>query len=180
VVEVVVTRWSRETVDAMGMLTCVMLPRDYDSQDCSIARSLEVLGERWTLLIVREALLGTTRYDEFLERLGAPTNTLAKRLAHLVDLEILEKRAYRNGRQRFEYVLTDKGRALGTVVESLREWGDEYLADGGPPVQVRHTACGGEVEVELRCKKCGDQLRAGDLTLRHRVRRKPRKLASVA
>jgi DNA-binding HxlR family transcriptional regulator len=158
-----------------------MLPSEYDSQDCSIARSLEVLGERWTLLVVREALLGTTRYDEFLERLGAPTNTLAKRLVHLVDLGVLEKQPYRNGRQRYEYVLTEKGRALGTVVESLREWGDEHLSEGHPPVQVRHSSCGGEVEVELRCKKCGDRLRAGDLVHRHRVRRdKNPKLAPAA
>jgi DNA-binding HxlR family transcriptional regulator len=94
---------------------------------CSIARSLEVLGEKWTLLVVREAFFGLTRFSEFRSALGIASDILTNRLATLVEIGVMEKRSYREGgsRERFSYHLTESGRALRVVLASLKEWGDE-------------------------------------------------------
>jgi DNA-binding HxlR family transcriptional regulator len=139
-----------------------MLPRHYDSQVCSVARTLEVVGDRWTMLILRDVLLGVGRFDEFQRRLGIARNTLTDRLQRLVDDGVLERRRYQERPERFEYRLTDKGRDLWPVVVSMMKWGDRYLAPDGPPRIVRHRDCGGEIDEHLSCQRCGQRLWAGD------------------
>jgi DNA-binding HxlR family transcriptional regulator len=113
-----------------------VLKRDYEGQDCSIARALEVVGERWTLLIVRDAFLGLHRFDEFRESLGIASNVLTDRLNRLVDEDILERVRYSKRPERYEYRLTTKGRDLSVALAGLRQWGDTYLSKQ-PPVALR-------------------------------------------
>ena len=114
-----------------------MLKREYD-QVCSIARTLEVLGERWTLLVIRDVFNGNRRFDQIQENLGVARNVLSARLAWLVDEDILEKRAYQERPPRYEYFLTEKGLDLWPVMMSLLDWSDRHLADPvGPPMLVR-------------------------------------------
>jgi DNA-binding HxlR family transcriptional regulator len=134
---------------------CV-LPRTYDEQTCSIARALEIVGDRWTLLVHRDAYLGMKRFQEFEEELGAPKKVLTDRLQRLVDEGILERRLYQSRPARHEYLLTDKGRGLWRVLAHLLMWGDEhYVGEAGPPRLLRHRECGGRLDYSLRCKKCG-------------------------
>jgi DNA-binding HxlR family transcriptional regulator len=114
-----------------------MLKRDYEGQVCSVARALEVVGERWTLLIVRDAFLGLRRFDEFQENLGIARNVLTDRLNRLVEEGILERVRYSERPERFEYVLTRKGRDLQLALAGLRQWGDAYLSDKPPRVLRR-------------------------------------------
>src|SRR3954453_13384085 len=138
---------------------CV-LPRTYDEQVCSIARSLEVVGDRWTLLIIRDAFLGLRRFREFEEALAAPKNFLSERLQRLVDEGILERRLYQERPERHEYVLTANGRGLWRVLAQLMMGGDEhYSGDAGPPRLLRHRGCGGRLDYSLRCKKCGVEVK---------------------
>ena len=112
-----------------------MLNRDYDGQNCSIARALEVVGERWTLLIVRDAFLGVRRFEEFQESLGIARNVLTDRLNRLVDEEILERVSY--SERRYEYRLTKRGRDLDIALAGLRQWGDKYISEKPPTVLRR-------------------------------------------
>jgi DNA-binding HxlR family transcriptional regulator len=138
---------------------CV-LPRTYDEQVCSIARALEIVGDRWTLLVIRDAFLGKKRFQEFEEELGAPKKVLTDRLQRLVEEGILERRPYQQRPERHEYVLTDKGRGLWRVLAHLLMWGDEhYAGEAGPPRLLRHRECGGRLDYSLRCKKCGAEVR---------------------
>jgi DNA-binding HxlR family transcriptional regulator len=114
-----------------------MLRRDYEGQNCSIARALEVVGERWTLLIVRDAFLGLRRFDEFQENLGIARNVLADRLNRLVEEGILERVRYSERPERYEYRLTAKGRELNIALAGLRQWGDKYLSDKPPRLMRR-------------------------------------------
>jgi DNA-binding HxlR family transcriptional regulator len=139
-----------------------VLPRHYDTQVCSIARSLEVVGDRWTMLVVRDLMLGVHRFDDFQRRLGIARNTLTDRLQRLVDDGIVSRRRYQERPERFEYHLTRKGVDLWPVVVSLMKWGDRYLAPGGPPRVIRHRDCGGEVDEHLSCVRCGQRLWAWD------------------
>jgi DNA-binding HxlR family transcriptional regulator len=156
-----------------------VLPSNYDTQDCSVARTLEILGERWTLLIVRDALHGVTRYDDFLARLGAPTSTLARRLDQLVDAGILARHSYETRPPRREYRLTCKGRELATLIAALREWGDRHLSPGGPPADYTHRGCGGAAIIEMKCGTCDRQLRPENIarTQSRPLRRAPRRAA---
>lgn len=113
-----------------------MLKRTYEGQDCSIAHALEVVGERWTLLIIRDALLGLSRFDEFHRSLGIARRVLAERLRWLVDEEILERARYQERPERYEYRLTRKGRDLHVALVALRQWGDDYCSEK-PPVLAR-------------------------------------------
>jgi DNA-binding HxlR family transcriptional regulator len=126
----------------------LVLRRDYAGQDCSIARALEVVGERWTLLIVRDVFLGRRRFDEFLESLGIARNVLADRLNRLVEEGILEKVRYQERPERFEYRLTPKGRDLQVALTALRQWGDRYLSER-PPRLLRRKADGAPVVAAL-------------------------------
>ncbi len=134
--------------------------RRIDPVNCSVARALAVVGERWSLLIVREALDGARRFGDFRARLGLASNLLATRLDTLVAAGVMRRAPYREpgGRQRFEYHLTQQGQDLRPTLISLLEWGDKYLADPpGPSVIVRHraadddTACEEPVRVVLEC-----------------------------
>ena len=132
----------------------------FSEMPCSIARTLEVVGEWWTLLIVRDAFLGVTRFDDWQARLGIARNVLTARLDRLVHHGILERRRYQERPPRDEYVLTDKGRDLGPVLGALRVWGDTHapLADGPATVLV-HDTCGHETTPVSTCSHCGQPLR---------------------
>jgi DNA-binding HxlR family transcriptional regulator len=139
-----------------------MLGRTYD-QVCSIAGTLEVLGERWTLLVIRDVFNGRRRFEQMQENLGVARNVLSARLQWLVDEGILEKRPYQERPPRFEYFLTEKGLDLWPVMISVQAWGDRHLAgDAGPPVLVRHKECGGKVDDRGYCERCGERLEARD------------------
>ena len=116
-----------------------MLNRDYEGQNCSIARALEIVGERWTLLIIRDAFLGRRRFEEFQESLGIARNVLTDRLNRLVEEGILERVRYSERPERFEYRLTPKGRDLQIALAGLRQWGDTYLSEQ-PPRLLRRKA----------------------------------------
>ncbi|MFL5840763.1 MAG: winged helix-turn-helix transcriptional regulator [Thermoleophilaceae bacterium] len=143
-----------------------MLPRTYDEQVCSVARALEVVGDRWTMLLIRDAFRGKTRFHEFERSLGAPKKVLADRLERLVDEDVLERRRYQERPERYEYVLTKKGRGLWRVLAQLMFWGDEhYPAEGGSPQLLRHIGCGGRSDARFRCKKCGAELERHEVEL---------------
>lgn len=129
-----------------------MLGKTYDGQVCSAARALEAVGERWSLLLVRDALFaGSTRFGDF-KRLGIASNVLASRLEGFVEAGIMERRQV-DGQP--AYLLTEKGRDLAGVVVALTAWGDKWVAPGGPPVRYTHTSCGSPVEQRLTCIECG-------------------------
>jgi DNA-binding HxlR family transcriptional regulator len=140
-----------------------VLQRTYENQQCSIARSLEVVGERWTLLVLRDAFLGIRRFDDFQRDLGVARNVLADRLARLVGEGILERRRYQERPERFEYRLTAKGRDLWPILHALASWGDEHAAPEGPPRLFRHRDCGGTVTDRRTCSKCGAELDVRDV-----------------
>jgi DNA-binding HxlR family transcriptional regulator len=139
-----------------------MLPRTYEGQRCSIAKALELLGERWTLLVIREAFLGTRRFEGFAEQLDIARNVLTARLARLVEEGVLERVRYQERPERFEYRLTEKGLDLWPTIVSLLQFGDRYYAPDGPPVVLRHRDCGGEVDDRRMCTACGAPLTARD------------------
>ena len=136
-----------------------MLDRTYPDQVCSIARSLEVIGERWSLLIVRDAFLGSARFSEFQRSLGIARNVLAQRLSRLVEEGVFEHRA--DG----AYVLTAKGRELAPALHQLMKWGDRHYAPDGPPRLTLHRGCGGRVEGDMVCERCGEHVRQRGLEL---------------
>ena len=126
----------------------------YSADNCSIRRTLDVVGEKWTLLVLREAFYGVRRFDDFHRAIGCARNILAARLATLVEHGILERRRYQKpgSRPRAEYRLTDKGRELFPALVGLLQWGDRWTADpAGPAVELRHDGCGAAIAVELRC-----------------------------
>jgi DNA-binding HxlR family transcriptional regulator len=136
----------------------------FEDMNCSIARSLEVIGEWWTLLIVRDAFLGVTRFDDFQERLGIARNVLASRLETLVAGGVLERRPYDEARGRYDYVLTRKGRSLWPVMVTLRQWGDQWLTgEGNEPVVLTHDGCDAHVRAVLHCDACGERLVPGEV-----------------
>jgi DNA-binding HxlR family transcriptional regulator len=122
---------------------------------CSIARALDVVGERWSLLVIREVSLGVRRFDGIQAATGAPRAVLTDRLGSLVDAGILERVSYREegSRARHEYRLTEAGRELTPVLTALRQWGDRHLADAaGPPASFTHRGCGAPVRVQHVCE----------------------------
>jgi len=132
-----------------------MTRTSYQASNCSIGRTLQVLGEKWTLLIIRESFYGSTRFEQFHSVLKCPRNLLSERLAKLVEEGILERSEYREpgSRARHEYRMTDKGRELTPILYSLQEWGDRHMADpAGPPVLTRHAGCGKKLRVTLTCE----------------------------
>jgi DNA-binding HxlR family transcriptional regulator len=129
---------------------------------CSVARTLDIVGEKWALLAVREVFLGNRRFDEMVRRTGAPRDTLAARLRTLVSAGILERRQYCEHPARHEYRLTDAGRELYPVILTLMRWGDRHLAgDGGPPMVLEHH-CGHRLVAEVVCQECGEPVSARD------------------
>lgn len=134
---------------------------DLSEEKCSLARSLAVLGDRWTLLILRDAFLRVRRFDDFQARLGIARRVLTERLGGLVEAGVLEKVAYQDRPPRFEYRLTQKGLDLYPVILSLVHWGDKhYAGEEGPPVLHRHKTCGHVFEPVLSCSECGEAVEA--------------------
>jgi len=140
-----------------------VLRRDYEGQNCSIARALEAVGDRWTLLIVRDISLGRHRFDELLASLGVASNVLSDRLNRLVDDGILERARYSERPARFEYHLTRKGRDLGIPLLALMQWGDRYLSEK-PPRLARRRRDGAAVSVGLVAKD-GSPVRRDDVVV---------------
>lgn len=141
-----------------------MLGKTYDGQVCSIARTLEAVGERWSLLIVRSALFGgATRFNDFRKCLGIATNVLSARLDGLVASGILERHRYSETPECFEYLLTDKGRDLAPVLIALSAWGDRWSAEDGVPIRYVHATCGSEIGQRILCPQCGPVPDAGEL-----------------
>ena len=129
------------------------LPKDYATQDCSLARALEVVGERWTLLIVRDAFLGVRRFGDFAAHLDIPRAVLTNRLESLVDEDVLAVAPGAHGHD--EYVLTAKGLDLWPVIRSLLTWGDDHYSAKGPRRVYRHASDNGDIAQDGTCAVCG-------------------------
>jgi DNA-binding HxlR family transcriptional regulator len=142
-----------------------MLGRTYEGQNCSVARTLELVGERWTLLIIRDAFNGIRRFGDFADSLGIARNVLQDRLERLVDEGILERRPYQERPLRHEYRLTEQGRDLWPILVALLKYGDRHYASDGPPRLLLHRGCGGEVDDRRMCTECGAALELGDVRL---------------
>ena len=140
------------------------LGTDYAGQTCSLARTLEVVGERWTLLIVRDLFFGVRRFSDLRRHLDIPRAVLAARLAALVEEGIAERRPYAAGRD--EFLLTDAGEALWPAVYALMQWGEQHASPGGPRRVFAHAACGTDLDAAGRCPSCGFAPRAGALEMR--------------
>jgi DNA-binding HxlR family transcriptional regulator len=133
-------------------------------QDCSIGRAMDVLGERWTFLILRECFYGVRRFSDMQRNLGIARNILSARLQTLVRHGILERIRYQEDPERYEYRLTPQGRDLYPAVVTIMRWGDRHLAGPeGPPVVLRH-ACGHAADPVLACRHCGAELHPHDVT----------------
>jgi DNA-binding HxlR family transcriptional regulator len=133
---------------------------------CSIARTLDVIGEPWSPLILRDVYAGIRRFEQLQQDLGISRKVLAERLRWLVDNDVLERREYSTRPPRHEYVLTPKGTELCDLLVVMARWGDRFTAgEAGPPVLHRHHACGEVSHVELRCSACGQPMRAADIDL---------------
>ncbi|HEX7426886.1 MAG TPA: helix-turn-helix domain-containing protein [Mycobacterium sp.] len=131
----------------------------------SVGRALELVGERWTLLILREAFFGVRRFGQLARNLNIPRPTLSSRLRTLVDAGLLERVPYSRDPERHEYRLTDAGRDLFGAIVALMRWGDEYLPHpSGPPVVLRHNACGEIADPRLTCAHCGEEITAHNVT----------------
>ncbi|MFI5606568.1 winged helix-turn-helix transcriptional regulator [Amycolatopsis sp. NPDC051903] len=128
-------------------------------RECSIADALEVVGERWSLLALREILLGERRFNQIADNTGASRDILAARLRKLVDAGVLEKRQYEDHPPRFEYLPTESARALQPVLLGLMQWGDRYVHQGPPPTVYEH-ACGEQLQVKSVCAHCGEPVNA--------------------
>src|ERR1700722_6163244 len=139
------------------------LPKDYADERCSLARALEVVGERWTLLMVRDAFFGVRRFGDFAAHLGVPRAGLTSRRAALVEASVLAPEPGAHGHD--EYALTGKGRDLWPVVRSLLAWGDQHYSDIGPRRVFRHAADGGVVAPDGVCAGCGAAVASADLVV---------------
>ncbi len=137
--------------------------KSFADMHCSVAQCLEVVGEWWSMLILRDVFLGVTRFDEFQERLGISRNILNQRLNHLVDAGVLEKVRYSEHPPRYDYRLTDKGRDLWPVLTAMRQWGDRHVAPDGPPQQMTHKGCGEVADAVMVCSACGEPIGARDV-----------------
>lgn len=133
---------------------------EIDKQICSVARALSVVGERWTLLILRDAFFGTRRFDQFQQNLGITRHRLSERLGKLVDSGVLVKVPYNQTPLRYEYRLTRKGLALYPVMMSLARWGDDWMdqEEEGAPLEYVHQSCGHKMRPVLTCSECGETL----------------------
>lgn len=134
---------------------------------CSVARTMDLLGDWWTPLVLRECFYGIRRFDEFQEQLGIPRTTLAERLRRLVAEGLLEKQAYQDEPVRYEYVLTEKGADFWGVLLAMTRWGDRWLAsEDGPPIVLHHTRCGHDTQARVVCEHCGEEIPAAESRMR--------------
>ena len=136
-------------------------------RNCSVARTLEVLGDRWTFLILREIFFGVHRFDLFQKNLGIARNILADRLKRLVAQDILERQQYQEHPPRYEYRLTERGRDLYGIILGVIRWGDRWLDDGaGAPLLLHHVSCGHDLTSVTACAHCGEEVKPQDGTYR--------------
>ncbi|GAA2807307.1 helix-turn-helix domain-containing protein [Saccharopolyspora taberi] len=142
------------------------LAKNYEKQDCSLARALELVGERWTLLVVRDACYGVRRYRDFLAHLDIPRAVLSERLRTLVDAGVLTKHRYQSSPPRDEYLLTEMGRELWPVVHQLSRWGDRHLSGAGPCRIFSHADCGSRLDPGGSCPECGRPVELTDVEMR--------------
>src|SRR3954471_3368183 len=140
--------------------------RPFSDQNCSIAAALAIVGERWSLLVMRDVLLGRRRFAEIKRSLGVAPNILSDRLQQLVEHGLLERRAIGAGSDAHEYVPTAKGRDVSPILTSLLNWGDAYAAPHGPPRVQVHVPCGHDAHPQLHCSHCGEVIRRGELRSR--------------
>jgi DNA-binding HxlR family transcriptional regulator len=141
-----------------------MLGRRYEGENCSAARALELVGERWSLLILRDAMYaGSTRFNQFQRSLGIASNVLSARLDWFVESGLMESTAVPGGTDTHEYVLTSKGRDFEPVIVALSGWGDQWAAPDGPPIEYHHDHCGGQVRQRLECETCHESLHPGEI-----------------
>ena len=166
-----------------------MLHNDYRGQTCTIAGALEVVGERWSLLIVRDVMLGLRRFDEIQADLGVARNVLQTRLSRLVEHGVLERTLYQERPARYEYLLTEKGLDLWPTIVSLMQWGDAYeTPQRGKPTVIEHRGCGGAVDEHRICERCGARLSIHDVralpgpgaTAAHPLHRRARRASAQA
>ncbi|MFE3592293.1 winged helix-turn-helix transcriptional regulator [Streptomyces niveus] len=149
---------------APGSYTRRMRWNEIGDVDCSVARALSVVGDRWTLLVLRDALLGVRRFEDFRANTGASRPLLTERLATLVEHGVLRRVRYQERPERYEYRLTEKGAGLYPVIVSLLTWGDRWMAgDDGPPVRLRHETCGHTTTPRLACPDCGEPIDPRDV-----------------
>jgi len=140
--------------------------QDLENEPCSIARTLAVVGDRWTLLLLRECFMGMRRFEQFQSRLRISRTILRDRLNHLVQHGILRRCEYQTRPTRYEYRLTEAGRALHPVMISIAQWGDAYMADpSGPPVTRRHGCCGHALHAVFKCAECDEPVRPKDVVV---------------
>jgi DNA-binding HxlR family transcriptional regulator len=142
-----------------------MLGRTYDNEACSAARALEVAGERWSLMILRNAAFaGMTRFTDFQQSLDVAPNILAKRLETFVQEGLMT--TSKGESEHLEYQLTAKGLDFKPVIIALTQWGDKWAAPEGPPIVYEHEGCGGRVEQQLHCKRCDSMLKSSRVIAR--------------
>jgi DNA-binding HxlR family transcriptional regulator len=138
----------------------------FSTMACSIARSLDVVGEPWTPLIVRDLWLGRNKFDDIEGNLKLSRKVLTQRLKTLVEEGVVERRPYQQNPDRYEYVLTDKGQELANILLALMAWGDRWASHGqGPPMLLRHTSCGKRTHATITCAHCGEPLVVSDVTI---------------
>ena len=141
----------------LGCYSVLMSRTRLSEWPCSVARAADLFGDAWTLLIMREAFMGTTRFDDFHRSLGLARNTLSDRLNRLVDSGVLSKRLYQDNPPRNEYLLTAMGRDFFPVLSTLVGWGDRWLSgDAGAPMALHHGPCDTDLGIEIVCRQCGE------------------------
>lgn len=134
---------------------------------CSVARTVDILGDGWTLLVLREVFYGQSHFDGFINALDIPRNTLTHRLRRLEGAGLLRRSAYQAEPVRYEYLLTDKGRDFFGVLAAINAWGDRWMAsDDGIPVVMHHDPCGHDTQAQVVCSSCGRPLRHEDISAR--------------
>ncbi len=134
------------------------------ARHCSVANALEVVGERWSLLVVRELFHGVHRFNDLAANTGAPRDILTARLRKLEEVGVVDRRAYSTAPPRFDYHLTASGRALSPVIQALKRWGDEHVTEGPPPVVHEHD-CGHRLVPVMHCQACGREVLPGSVRI---------------
>lgn len=143
-------------------------------QGCSIDAALAVVGDRWSILIIRDAFKGIRRFEEIQRDLGIPRAVLTERLRNLVEAGVLARREYMARPSRYEYRLTEMGRELSPILVSLMHWGDRWMGDGDPPVQLVHKDCGTPISLDYYCWECERSFSATDIRSRRHGEEDPR------
>lgn len=136
---------------------------DFGDQPCSVARTLDIIGDRWTPLVLRDVAMGVSRFDAIQRNLGLSRKVLSQRLQLLLEHEVIDRTAYQDNPVRHDYALTEKGRDLAMVLVAIQAFGDKWIfAEAGPPLLWRHLGCGEVSSVVACCAHCGEQVRPGD------------------